>query len=169
MKQGLAKWERLAAADICRVDRLAHEIHADFPERMEVFAEKIRLFPEGCWKRVRQGQMVGYGIAHPWELFSIPPLDQFLDNLPIAADCLYIHDVVLHPDARGEGAADQYVEIIKEAARKIQVSKLALVSVYGTDIFWKRMGFRIFDADAVFRKLGTYGEAAKYMISELDF
>ncbi len=64
----------------CRSAR--QEIHVDFPERMDVFAEKIRLFPEGCWKRVRKDQIVGYGIAHPWQLFSIPPLDQFLNNLP---------------------------------------------------------------------------------------
>jgi ribosomal protein S18 acetylase RimI-like enzyme len=168
MSRDLAKWERLTAADICGVDRLAQEIHADFPERMDVFAEKIRLFPEGCWKRVRQGRIIGYGIAHPWELFCIPPLDQFLNHLPTKADCFYIHDVALLPDARGEGAADQYVKIIREAARKSQISKLALVSVYGTDIFWKKMGFQIFSADAIFGKLSAYGETAKYMISDLD-
>jgi N-acetylglutamate synthase-like GNAT family acetyltransferase len=112
-------------------------------------------------------KMVGYGISHPWTLNSIPPLDDFLVMLPHNPECLYIHDVVVMPEARGHGAATNYVDYIKGLAVQIGIDSLALVSVYGTDVLWGRFGFKAVQNAQLSRKLESYGATAKYMIWNL--
>jgi hypothetical protein len=77
-----------------------------------VFGEKLRLFPAGCLKLVRADEFLGYGISHSWMLGNIPPLDTFLGSLPDRPNCIYVHDVVIHPSARGHNAAGDYIRRI---------------------------------------------------------
>ncbi len=136
-----SNWQPLLESDLDSVNEIADRIHTSLPERSEVFAEKVRLFPSGCRKLISEDKMSGYGISHPWMLYSIPPLDEFLKTLPPKPECLYIHDVVVLPEARGSGAAAHYVEYIKHLAAELGIPSLALVSVYGTDALWSRFGF----------------------------
>jgi hypothetical protein len=161
-------WLPLTINDLGRVDCIANVIHSGLPERTEVFSEKIRLFPRGCFKYIYTDRIVGYGISHPWKLFSIPELDAFLGNCPDNPDCLYIHDVAILQEARGHHAAADYVSIIKHIAQELLVPTLACVSVYGTDVLWKRFGFIVTESDAISQKLTTYGTSAKYMIAYLS-
>ncbi|MGO8839488.1 MAG: GNAT family N-acetyltransferase [Limisphaerales bacterium] len=160
-------WLPILPADLDSVNRLADSIHTTLPERPEVFEEKVRLFPKGCKKFVLNGNMVGYGISHPWMLNTIPPLNKFLKNLPEKPECLYLHDIVIAPGARGMGAAGRYVDYIKQLAVEISIPSLALVSVYGTDVLWSRFGFRTVQNSDLNRKLISYGTTAKYMICDL--
>ncbi|HEY9595677.1 MAG TPA: hypothetical protein VHE79_14455 [Spirochaetia bacterium] len=66
-------WLPLAPSDLVSVTAIAERIHPGLPERPEVFAEKIALFAAGCRRLVRGSETVGYGIAHPWMLHSVPP------------------------------------------------------------------------------------------------
>lgn len=159
-------WRLLLLPDLNAVSRIADRIHTSLPERSEVFEEKVKLFPNGCRKLVSGGDIVGYGISHPWMLYSIPPLDEFLKSLPPKPECLYIHDVVVLPEARGNHAASRYIDYIKHLAATMNISALALVSVYGTDALWRRFGFRIVGNPDLDRKLVSYGATAKYMICE---
>jgi acetyltransferase (GNAT) family protein len=93
------------AKDLPEVDRIADAVHTDLPERLEIFLEKFRLFPEGCFALEQDGKLVGYGISHPWTLNEIPPLDSFY---PI--QCLYLHDVAIIPEARGHRSADNLID-----------------------------------------------------------
>lgn len=158
-------WTPLVEADIGEVFRIATLIHLMLPERAEVFAEKLRLFPDGCFKLMYEGRMAGYAISHPWKLYSVPQLDEFLHSLPKDPDCIYIHDVAALPVARGRNAAGLFVEQISLVARTMGVKHLACVSVYGTDVLWARFGFRVATSDEMTSKLASYGESAKYMIA----
>ena len=160
-------WTPLLESDIDQVDKIAKQIHPTLPERPEVFAEKRRLFPRGCDKLMFDGHMAGYGISHAWELFSIPPLNDFLRVLPERPDCIYIHDVAVLPTARGRNAAGQFVSQISAVARAMQIPHLACVSVYGTDVLWSRFGFRVVTSEKTTPKLVSYGESAKYMIADV--
>jgi N-acetylglutamate synthase-like GNAT family acetyltransferase len=111
--------------------------------------------------------VVGYGISHPWKLFSIPPLDEFLGAIPEDADCIYIHDVAVLPDARGHQAAAHYLKLIRNIAAGLSIAKLACVSVYGTDVLWSRYGFKAAICESMTSKLRTYGDSAKYMIADV--
>ena len=160
----MADWRPLLTGDMEFVNRIAASVHTALPERAEVFEEKVRLFPQGCRKLVSEGLIVGYGISHPWTLFSIPPLDTCLQRLPDPPQCLYIHDVVVLPAARGQGAAQQYMDYIKVLAREMGISSHALVAVYGTCHLWSRCGFKIVEDASLDRQLQSYGDSAKYMI-----
>jgi len=160
------QWLPLSADDIDGVDQIANAIHVGLPERKEVFVEKLTLFPSGCKKLVLSGHVVGYGISHPWKLFSIPPLDTFLVRIPDNYDCIYIHDVAIEQHARGYRASENYIELIRRVANSLSIQKLACVSVYGTDTLWSRYGFRQYADSSLSIKLQSYGDTAKYMIAD---
>ena len=160
-------WRRAHTEDLDAISAIAARIHPGLPERPEVLSEKMRLCPDGCRVLAAGNDIAGYGLAHPWMLHRIPPLDGFLVRLPEAADCLYVHDVAVLPDSRG-GVARAYVAEIEQFARSSGISTLALVSVYNTRVFWERLGFHAIAADAVLRdKLAAYGASATYMLREL--
>ncbi|HWQ10435.1 MAG TPA: GNAT family N-acetyltransferase, partial [Holophaga sp.] len=116
------------------------------------------------WKVVDAGRLVAYGISHPWTLGRIPQLDAFLGGLPQEPDCLYVHDVVVAPEARGRSLAEAYLERIQSIARGRSLPALALVSVYGTTRLWARTGFKEEASPALEAKLASYGATARYMV-----
>lgn len=161
-------WHPLLPEDTGRVSEIADEIHTDLPERPEVFEEKIGLYPSSCWKLLSpSGKIVGYGISHAWTLHIIPPLDDFLSELPQSPDCLYVHDVAILPEARGQNAGLEYRNILKRTAGQRGILNLACVSVYGTDKLWSRTGFQCVNDKSINEKIASYGSSAKYMIANI--
>lgn len=160
-------WRPVRASDLPAISAIAARIHPALPEREEVLAEKIRLCPDGCSVLDTDQGIIGYGLAHPWMRYRIPPLDGFLRALPDRADCLYIHDVAVLPEFRG-GGVRAYVGDIEKLARASRIRTLALVSVYGMPPLWERVGFRTVTADAeLHAKLASYGDGATYMLRDL--
>jgi GNAT superfamily N-acetyltransferase len=160
-------WRQATAADLPIIDEIGNGIHLSLPERPEVFAEKLRLFRPGCRVLFLSGEVVGYGMSHPWRLNSIPPLDTFLETLPTDPDCIFIHDVVVLPRARGHSAAERFVEIVAAVARERGIPALALVSVYNTHPLWMKCGFEVREREDLAQKLESYGETARYMVRSL--
>ncbi len=161
-------WRNATFSDLGKINEIANAIHLALPERPEIFSEKFQLFPEGCFVLRSHGEAVGYGIAHPWLLESIPPLDTFLKSLPLSPDCLYLHDAAILPKARGHHSSRALILLLEEIARKHQIKALALVSVYDTSPLWKRLGFEIVSTSHVENKLLSYGITARYMQKSLD-
>jgi ribosomal protein S18 acetylase RimI-like enzyme len=160
-------WRPARISDLGAIVAIAARIHPDLPERAEVFAEKMQLYPDGCRVLVADDTIAGYGLTHPWKLHQIPPLDRLLERLPQDADCLYVHDVAVLPEFRG-GVAREYVGGIAQLARASGIMALALVSVYATRPLWQHLGFGPVTADAALRaKLASYGEGATYMRHDL--
>jgi GNAT superfamily N-acetyltransferase len=162
-----ATWIPLLPRHLDRVNEIADEIHTSLPERPEVFEEKRRLFPDGCRVLVRDNRVVGYAVSHPWLLGLIPPLDEFLRALPETPTCLYLHDIVVLPAARGQRAAERFLDYLETLARRMAVGHLALVSVYGTDALWSRHRFEVTQRPELGEKLRSYGPTAKYMTRTL--
>lgn len=163
-----ARWRGADASDLDGMLAVQARVHTLVQERREVFADKLSLFPEGCLVLAdADGRCQGYGLTHPWLLGEAPPLDALLDGVPEGADCLFIHDVALLPEARGQGAARAYVDHVARAARRRARPALALVSVYGTVPVWTRCGFTVTDAPGLAATLAGYGPTARYMTSDL--
>ncbi len=118
-----ASWRPATAADLDAVERIGNAVHVSLQERPEVFANKLALFPPGCFVLARNGDVSGYGIAHPWALGSVPALDTVMAALPAAPTCLYIHDVVVLEAARGQGAAGVLVDVFEAVARRHALSR----------------------------------------------
>ena len=167
MADDVASWRPATAADLDAVERIGNAVHVTLQERPEVFANKLALFPQGCFVLARNGGVIGYGIAHPWALGSVPALDTLMAALPASPTCLYIHDVVVLKAARGLGAAGVLVDVFEAVAREHALASLALVSVYGTYVFWERYGFQTTPDPELAKKLESYGDTACYMRKDL--
>ena len=55
-------WRPMLPADLSMTETIAEQVHPDYPEDPAVFAERLALFPAGCFML----GAVGYLIAHPW-------------------------------------------------------------------------------------------------------
>jgi GNAT superfamily N-acetyltransferase len=160
-------WREAAEADLPIVHAICQDFHPSLLERLEVFGEKLKLFPAGCRVLVRSGEIVGYGFSYPWLLYSIPPNDTFLDALPSNPDCIFIHDVVVMPHARRHGAAKRFIEIVAAVGRERNISALAAVSVYNTHPIWAKCGFEMIERPDLAENLESYGETARYIMRRL--
>ena len=160
-------WRPLTPNDITGLMQVANEIHPGLPERPEVFINRIALFPAGCLAlEDEDGRLCGYAISHPIRRRCPPALDSVLFEIPADADHYYVHDVAILPGLRGRGLAAECVARLLAsdgaAARGYPVA--GLVSVYGTEAFWGRLGFRsVVVGEDLASKLREYGEDAVYL------
>jgi len=142
----------------------ADRIHADYPERREVFAERLALHSTGCRVAEVDGELVGYGVTHPWKAMRPPELDATLGGIPADADVYYLHDIALLPSARGLGLGASALEWAEAEARALGLSVLALTSTPNALSYWTARGFTPVAADAELRAhLATYGEGMTHM------
>lgn len=158
-------WRPLTPSDLLSVKSIADRVHPAFPEDLEVFAERLRLYPAGMWLLQIDGQASGYLVSHPWRSGSIPALNARLRELPELADIYYLHDLALLPAARGKGSARQIVEQMVKYAKNVGFASICLVAVNGSSPFWRGLGFDVGGAPA--GKLESYGRDARMMIRKL--
>jgi GNAT superfamily N-acetyltransferase len=148
-------WRQMMNADLPTVEAIADVVHPDYPEAPEVFANRLALFPQGCFMAVEDGKALGYCIAHPGKLGVPPPLDTLMKALPADADCLYLHDLALLPESRGRRLGAALVARLEQVARATGFTRIALTAVNNSDGFWESVGFQPVPCDA----LASYGEA----------
>jgi N-acetylglutamate synthase-like GNAT family acetyltransferase len=161
------KWRSTTTIDLGAIEKIANVVHADLSESREVFAEKLRLFPEGCFVLTDHGAVLGYAFVHPWLVNDIPKLNEFLLRVPSKPDCLLIHDVAVLQQARGMGASKALLELIAKLAKEREIPNLVLVSVYNSHLHWSRFGFEVAGNELTASKLNSYGETARYMVRRL--
>lgn len=162
----LAQWYPMQADHLPLVYDIADVVHPNYPERPEVFIDRLTIFPAGCFMAIDgQGQALGYAFSHPGTLLRPPPLDTELGSIGEDVDCLYLHDVALLPAARGLGLGAALVQILAQLAERQQLGPVALTAVNGSVPFWQGQGFVITDPDsALKKKLESYDADAAYMI-----
>jgi ribosomal protein S18 acetylase RimI-like enzyme len=164
-----AGWRRMAPADLAAVMRIAAAVHPDYPEDEVVFAERLRLAPEGCHVLAGGGgDLLGYLVSHPWPAGVVPALNSLLGAIPPGTRNWYIHDLALLPSGRGGGAAGRIVSEVAHHALRAGYASLALVAVNDSTGFWQRQGFNPVDDPALARKLASYDDAARYMRRDLQ-
>lgn len=157
----------MAASDLDDVLAVAAAVHPGFPERREVFAERLALFPEGCHMlRLADGTAAGYAVSHPWHARRPVPLDTLLHDMP-RTTCRYIHDVAILPAARGGGFAGHIVGRIVRDAYRAGAAEVSLVAVSGSRPFWERHGFHVVTDAGLAAKLESYGEDGRLMVRSL--
>lgn len=140
-------------ADLPEVLTLAGLLHPGYPESAAVFADRLALAPGCCRMLPSLGHAsldhaslnlasLGYAIAHPWAGTVPPPLDSVLGTLPALPDCLHLHDIALHPAARGSGQAAAVVTALLAAAAAAGLGRASLLALPGKADYWARLGFR---------------------------
>ncbi len=163
-----AQWRPMTASDIAAVDAIAAVIHAALPEHAFVFAERQRLYPEGCFLLEVAGTPAGYVISHPWHYLQPPSLNTLLEQIPEPASTYYIHDLALLPSARRTGAGSEIAATLIAHARAAGLSNASLIAVYDAAPFWRRHGFHPVDVPALSGKLAGYGAEACMMTRLLE-
>ena len=88
------------------------------------------------------------------------PLGHKLEQLPTAADTLFIHDLALHPDARGHGLGPRLVQTVLGQGRRRGLRQARLVAVLGAARYWQRFGYQ---ASRDNEANAAYGEGAVCM------
>jgi GNAT superfamily N-acetyltransferase len=151
--------------DLPAIVAIAEQAHPSFPEDLEVFAEKQRLFEPFCFTLELDGAVAGYGFAHPWMRDRVPALNRLIGAPENSPDCIFVHDVALAPQARGKNASGALVARLAEVAGDHGLGVLALVSLYGADRAWRRHGF--VPTDIAREAIAAYGPTALYMVRAL--
>jgi GNAT superfamily N-acetyltransferase len=157
----------MTPADLPAVAALADEIHPAYPEQPAVFAERLRLFPEGCLILADGSLAVGYAISHPGLVDRPPPLDTLIGRLPEAADCLYLHDVAIAASVARQGHGTALLDRLSATAAAHRLPRLALIAVNNAAPFWRRLGFRPAETPLPAGKLASYGADACYMLRDV--
>ena len=148
-------------ADRPGVITLAALVHPDYPEAVEIFAERLRLYPAGCFVIEAGRDIAGYLLSHPWRAADPPPLNTLLGVLPADAGAYYLHDLALHPALRGTGVAG---DILRHLWTTLHARHGAeLVAVNGSVPFWRHCGFAVADPPGIAAKLACYGADARFM------
>ncbi|RZJ86127.1 MAG: GNAT family N-acetyltransferase [Brevundimonas sp.] len=158
----------MTPADLDGVVEVARIGFPDHFEGRDCFENRLALSPDGCFVlAATDGPVRGYMVAYPWRRASAPVLNTVIDALPDDADLMYLHDLALHPRARGGGHARPVVEALAVRAREQGWPELALVAVNDAVDFWARHGFEVRDTPEMAQKLASYGADARYMIRPL--
>ena len=160
-------WRPMTQDDLDGVVAVARLAFPDHPEDRGCFAERLDLNPTGCFVLESAEGVRGYLIAYPWLRDSAPPLNTLIGTVPADAATLYLHDLALHPDARGGGCARPIVERLAAQAQADGWPSIALVAVNDAAPFWRRLGFQVVDAPVLAAKLASYGADARYMVRPL--
>lgn len=157
-------WRAMTTLDLPSVEAIAATVHPDFPEDTTIFAERLRLYPDGARLFEQGGQPSGYILSHPWRSGELPALNALLGAIPPDADTYYIHDLALLNAARGTGAAAMIVGDMLRHARASGFPTVSLVAVNGSLPFWYKHGFRILNLPELADKLSSYEASARLMV-----
>lgn len=155
----------MAAADIPAVLEIQAVCYTEVtPESNESLHAKLNASQSTCFIASIGDDIVGYLIALPWEFSSPPLLNAETCRLPLAPDCLYLHDLAVTPGARKFGTGRALVEASLTQLKELGLERASLVAVQNSVPYWKRYGFRAVPLSAPLKaKLSTYGEGVEYM------
>ncbi|MGO4675339.1 GNAT family N-acetyltransferase [Bosea sp. 2YAB26] len=157
-------WRTMSVSDLDAVVAVAAEVHPDFPEEAAIFAERLKLFGDGCRVLDMGSGIAAYLLSHPWRELEPPALNAPLGALPPAPGTFYIHDLALLPQARGTGAAVLAVADALRLAQKFGLPSLSLVAVNASVGFWGKQGFSVVADPRLEAKLASYGSEARFMM-----
>lgn len=141
--------------EILRLQGLCYE--ANYLESRLSFEVKVAVSP-WCFGAFDGVRMLGYALAFPWTAHAAVPLDTEQLELPLTPDCLYIHDVAIDPSAHGRGLGATLVQVLHDAAARLDFESMELVAVQGAESYWKRLGFHLLAGDT-----SGYGDEAVRM------
>lgn len=163
MNQKSAIWTAMRLEDLPSIAALSDAVHESYSEDVAIYAERLGLYPSGCFTLWQGDRIAGYLISHPWHRDSPPALNARLGSIPAIADTYYLHDIALLPDARGGGSGRIAVDLVIDLARKAGFRDVTLMAINGADRFWASIGFTYVDDTDPTAKPSSYGEDSYLM------
>ena len=136
-------------------------------EPRAVYERRLRAQAHCCLGAARDGRLQAYLAAYWSRPGAITPLHGDFAHYADAS-VLYLHDMAVAPEAKGQGAARALLAAARSLARQRNIRRTALVSVQGSQAYWQGLGYAARPvADALQQQhLRTYGAEAVYMAGE---
>lgn len=133
---------RMAAADLEAVYAVQCRAHpGQYHEPVEALASRLALGLDFCLVAVGAQGVLAYFLAHPWH-GNPPPLHENLSQVAAVPErYLFLHDLAVSPECRGEGVGRQLCTAMFAAAAGQGLAELRLVAVGHALGFWQRHGF----------------------------
>ncbi|MDR7122000.1 GNAT family N-acetyltransferase [Rheinheimera soli] len=131
----------LSAADVPQLMLVQQNCYSEeLVESAAVMTDRISAFSLTCWGYFKDQQMAGYLLAYPSVLGNITPLAAPFP-LYLHTNCLYLHDMAISSDFRGQSLAPKLLDYAKSAAKNMELQAMALVAVQGAEGYWAKQGF----------------------------
>lgn len=129
-------------------------------EDLEVLKSKLTASPDTCFVSLSdQGAVLGYLLAHSWSGTKPPKLFEPLPDIT-AGEYLYLHDMAVCSQSKGEGIGRAMFEELVRVAMRAGTLKIRLVAVQNSASFWFHLGFREIPGATV---CSSYGKNAVFM------
>jgi len=131
-------------------------------ESGDIFLNRLECASEHAWVALLDGEPEAYLMTYPSRVGKITPLGGEFEP-PAHPDCLYIHDLAVHPEASGQGLGRA---LLRHALAASCFRMAALVCVQDARRFWEQNGFSeglplsAVEAD----HLATYPGQPRYML-----
>lgn len=151
--------------DLPAVVRLQDSCYSDeFFEPASVVRQRLMLYPQSCWVASYQDKIWGYLFSYPSMVGQINPLGAEFGRYE-RADALYLHDMAVSLDARGQGVATALLAAASAGARQLGLTQMALVAVQQSASYWQQHGFVPYSSLSAEAEvnLQSYGPAALYL------
>lgn len=159
----------LNPADLPDLDLIqTHCYQASMLESVAVFADRLQAAPEWIWGIQDDGGLCAYLFTYPARQGHLSPLNGSF--YPVSdGDTLYLHDLAIHPRARGLGLAQRLIRHAWACARSAGLRHSALISVQDSERFWEAHGYRTRTEldDRQRACLASYEQPARYMTRPL--
>lgn len=138
---------------------------ANYMESREVYRSRLACPAQCSLVAVQDGVVLAYLAAYASTLGCVTPLHGDFAVYP-QADTLYLHDMAVSPNVAGLGLATALFAKMWQNARAWSPRFSALVSVQGSQNYWRRKGYEPHtDLSSENREnLWCYGDDADYMV-----
>lgn len=140
----------------------------DIPESALSLHAKLAASPLSCFVATMNDELIAYLISLPWISSAPPALNAPVCELPSHPDCLYLHDLSVHPFARGSGVARALIDCFFARCAQWQMRRTCLVAVQNSAPYWQRFGFQtVAITPTLQNKLDSYPSGAEFLIREI--
>lgn len=140
----------------------------DIPESAGSLRAKLVAAPLSCFVALADDDVIAYLIAIPWVSIAPPELNAPDCCIPADADCLYLHDLSVHPNARKSGVGRALIDCFFARCAQWQYPQACLVAVQNSGSYWRRFGFQTAPTSAALSaKLASYAHDAEFLVYKM--
>jgi predicted N-acetyltransferase YhbS len=132
------------------------------------FASRLTLPAAYCLAAERDGELIGYLLAHGWAAGAPPAVGTLLDGAGVTNQVMFLHDLAVSVKGQGAGVGRSLVEAGFALAARDGIVRAELIAVEGAAGYWRRLGFAEEACPpALAAKVAGYGAEARWMARRL--
>lgn len=137
----------MTVSDLDAVDRIQRRSFAeDLLEGMDLFEQIITAYPQGNFLYETEQGVGGYLVTNPIPNDMVDGFEGGCPSLTGDETRLYLHDLCLDPDFRGQGIAQKLCAHLWDFAKEQDMKTVVGVAVQDSFPFWRKMGFVYLDS-----------------------